>query len=313
MLYTKLKKIRALKDSYHELQKTFWKEFTERYPYIMEADIAKITNKLETELQTLLCSTMKYSSVKIPLKAIAQGYSDSENETTISIQRGEKGFYYPNSQRGTSDIHYMNLKYYLNDEDNMFIKYTKKDYSTGAEEEKDHLLVQLKDILKPEHSRRVFPEKIDVYFKFLREVMRYREKFLCYLDEGQANDLAREFKVDKLSFVLNARSMDIDYNKKIESDEDRYYSNYTSHVLFQYKKAPSDLYHFLDYSSPGDRDYSYDMQRTLDMFINNYEAIRDNLDKEEALKKKAYTTCEDFLRQIEVHTLPFKVLGELKK
>jgi len=282
----------------------------------MEADVAKITNRLQSEMHTLLCTTMKYASVKIPLKAASQSYSsDGSVDTIVNIQRGELGFYYPRSERGSSDLDYMNLKYYLDDNDNLFTKYETEDYQSKKKTLHDHLLVQLKDILKPDNSRRVFPDKIDTYFKFLREVMAYRKKFLCYLEEGQAHQhgLIREFKVDKLSFVINARSMDIEFKKIPETDEDKHYGGYNAHSNFQYKKASTDLFHMLDYSAPSSREYSGQMQRELTMFIDNYQAISVKLDKEEALKKKAYTTCEDFLRQIEVHTLPFKVLSELKK
>ena len=53
MLYSKLKQIRDSKSTYHGLQNSFWKEFVERYPYLMTVDVAKVTNELQDELHTL--------------------------------------------------------------------------------------------------------------------------------------------------------------------------------------------------------------------------------------------------------------------
>ena len=113
MLYIKLKKIYDLKYDYNNLQTEFYSELLEQFPYIMKVDMAKISNKLETELQLLLCCALKYSSVKIELESNACFYDSESEKTIVNIQRNEPGFYYPQSQRGLSDVHYMNLNNYI--------------------------------------------------------------------------------------------------------------------------------------------------------------------------------------------------------
>ena len=248
---------------------------------------------------------MKYKSIQISLKANQRIYGNTNPKiTTVKIQRNEKGFYYSYSSRGTSNIHYMNLNHYLDKNDNLF---TKDEYKDDHGKDSFYLLVQLKDLLKPENSKRIFLEKVDIYFKFLREIMAYRPKFLCYLREISRNEITlREFKVNKLFFIANALSLDINLRTTQRN-------SYNEQHDFKYEKTSNDLIHMLDYSNNRSRKYDEEMQEQLILFINNYQAISKKLDEEEALKKKTCDTCKSFLQQMKVHTLPFKVLNELKK
>lgn len=294
----------------------------------MNSDMAMVTNQLESELKSMLCASLKYSSVKIPLKARSRW--GSGGETYVNVQRGEEGFYYPRSERGTSDIHFMNLEQYITDKGDMYSKKEEEDYSTKKTSIKDELLVKLTELKNPKHAPRIHPEKLDFFFKILKEVMAYREKFLCYTDEGYRMGKGAQFKVGRLHFALQAKSMDVTLRKLrvdedgdvidddstdfecYEADEEDGRNYHHSNHIFNYSMSNSDILRMLDYSSPGSKHFSSGVHKRLKLFIEDYDKIKVRLEAEEDRKRKAFNTCQDFLEQLRVHTVPFKVLGELK-
>lgn len=318
MLEDKLNKIRATKTDLFVLQKRFFGELADRFPYIMRTDMAKIANKLEAELQTLLCASLKYGSIKIPLPSNHDGYSNNSSKTIVNVQRGERGMYYPRSERGHSDVFFLDMRYYMKDNGDMYTKYETQDYSPSSGRQSntttqhDELKVGFSELKNPEHSRRILPDKLDAFYKHLHEVMAYKPKFMCYTEEGYGNRdntrMAREFKVGKAWFRILEKSMDFERYEKPDTEDMQH--RYSNPANFQYKPSDDDMERLLDY---GKRDFDADRHDKLKLFIDNYDAIKQRLEKEEALKKKAYETCKDFLKQIRVHTLPFKVLSELKK
>jgi len=328
-LLQKLKDIRSVKQSYFILQRRFFGELSKNYSHLMNSDMAVIANKLEDELKTMLCVSLKYSSVKIPLKAKARY---NRGESYVNVQRGEPGFYFPQSQRGTSDIHFMNLEQYITDKGDMFRRYEEKDYNTNKVKKCDELMVKLTELKAPKHAARIHPDKLDFFFKILKEVMSYREKFLCYTNEGYRNDKGAQFKAGRLHFALQPKSMDVTL-RKLKVDEDGDVSNEDdssdfdiyevnehddntycgSSYHFQYQMSNSDILRVLDYSSPGSKHFSADVHERLKIFIEDYEKIKPRLIAEEEKKRKAVNICQDFLHQLRVHTVPFKVLGEIKK
>ncbi len=279
----------------------------------MHADMAEMTNKLENELQTLLCTALKYGSVKIQLEACHQGYSNNTSKTIVNVQRGEPGFYYPRSERGSSDIFYMDMQNYIKDNGDMWRKHTETSYDSSGKEtkkDKDELRAALSDLKDPKQERRIVPEKLDAYFKLMPEVMAYRPKFLCYTEEGYDSGKGVDFEIGKLGFRILERSMDIEIHENREKDSG---NSYHSSSGFQYKPSDEDLFRLLDYAEPAEQTFGSDVHERLKLFIQNYDRIRSRLEREERAKKRAYQTCQGFLKQIRVHTLPFKVLGELKK
>lgn len=329
-LLNKLKHIREHKESYHNTQVAFYQELEQRFPHIMNSDMAKVTNKLEEELHLLLCTALKYKSVKIPIKAMSR-YNRSDSPTYVNVQRGEPGFYYPRSERGTTDIHYMNLQQYISDQNNMHIRYTSEDYSTKKKTKEDKMLVELSELKNPQNAPRIVPEKLDAYFKLMREVMAYRPKFLCYVSEGYSRGIGEQFITGGLRFRMLPKSMDIipiEVKKLAKTDEgdDEYdqdedddmdlepqYSYYGSSNNYRYEEKPNDMVRMLDYGRQSDQAFHKGVHRRLEIFIDNYDVIKERLELAEATKKKAYETCQDFLKQIRVHTIPFKVLNEIKK
>jgi len=344
-LLSKLTEVRDVKDRYLVLQKRFYGELVQRFPYIMTKDMADTTNKLEEELHLMLCCSLRHTSVKIQLKAMER-YSSSKGTTIVNVQRGCPGFYYPRSERGNTDIHYMKLQQYINDKDDMYVKYQDTQYSgknneTAKKVEKDVMLVGLAELRKA--GKRVIDEKLEEYFRLLREIMAYRPKFLCYVSEGYHAGIGRKFKEADMMFALMPMSVDIQMVKKTsdkpkdeDSDEDEdddddndtdgeyeegdndldleltYRFNSSSENHFRYDESPNDLNRMLDYNGSGkSNDFDPRVHDRLKLFVNNYDDIRRHLDMEEAAKKQAYETCQDFLRQLRVHTVPFKVLGEI--
>lgn len=315
-LLQKLKDVRTVKQNYFILQRRFYAELSKRFPHLMNSDMAKVANKLEDELTTMLCVSLKYNSIKIPLPARSR-YSKGD-KTFVNVQRGEPGFYYPRSERGTSDIQYMNLKQYIKDNGDMYIKYTEEDYSTKKKTDRDELLVALSELKAPKHAPRIHQEKLDAYFKLLKEVMGYRPKFLCYTSEGYSRGIGIRFNVDNLQFSLRDKSFDVRTFKKkdgTDNDEDEYSPNYGSYNSkgFRYKQNTDDILRMLNYSKPGTKCFDAKVHDRLKYFTQNYDIIIKRLEDEEFKKRKAFKTCTGFIKQLRVHTLPFKVLGELQK
>ena len=311
MLLDKLNKVRASKTDLFTLQKRFYAELSKRFPFIMNADMAKMANKLEDELQSLLCCSLKFNSIKIPLPA-TNNYSNTTFKVIANVQRSQPGFYYPQSQRGKSDIHYMDTENYLKDNGDMWRKYEQRNYGMNRKvtfTKKDVLKVGLSELKNPKYAKQIIPDKVDAYFKHLREVMSYRRNFVHYINEGYGQGNGIEFKVGKLKFEMRERSFDV---RTYKNDEDSHQS-YSSSYGFKYKPGSDDLYRLLDYIDPGYSTFGSYVHKRLKLFIENYDAIRIKLESEEARKKKAYQTCQGFLKQIRVYTLPFKVLGELHK
>jgi hypothetical protein len=342
-LLSKLTEVRDVKDRYLVLQKEFYGELVNRFPYIMTKDMADVTNKLEEELHLMLCCSLRHTSVKIPLKAMER-YSSAKGTTIVNVQRGCPGFYYPRSERGRTDIHYMKLQQYINDKDDMYVKYQDTQYTgkhndVAKKVEKDVMLVGLAELRKA--GKRVIDDKLDEYFRLLREIMAYRPKFLCYVSEGYHSGIGRKFKEADMMFALMPMSVDIqiigkkaekpkdedededdDYDDGFDSEyeegdveldlEPTYRFNSSGENHFRYDESPNDLNRMLDYNgSKNDNDFDSRVHERLKLFIDNYNDIRRHLDMEEAAKKQAYETCQDFLRQLRVHTVPFKVLGEI--
>ena len=311
MLLDKLNKVRASKTDLFTLQKRFYAELLKRFPFIMNADMAKMANKLEDELQSLLCCSLKFNSIKIPLPA-TNNYSNT-TKVIANVQRSQPGFYYPQSQRGKSDIHYMDTENYLKDNGDMWRKYDERSYDMNSKvtlTKKDVLKVGLSELKNPKYAKQIIPEKLDAYFKLSREVMAYRPNFLCYTEEGYDNNKGREFKVPGLEFRMLEKSLNIQFTGKVDKES---HHGYRSSHGFRYQPDHDDLHRLLDYSDPGSKTFGTSVHQRMKLFIKNYAEIRTKLDSEEARKKKAYQTCQGFLKQIRVYTLPFKVLGELHK
>lgn len=308
MLLDKLKDIRIVKQNYFVLQHRFYAELSKRFPHIMNSDMSKVINKLENELHILLCASLRYKSIAIPLSA-----SDKYGSRmiTVKVQRSVPGFYYPQSQRGETDIYYMNLAQYITDKNNMNI--IKNENEDG---DKDHLLVALSELKKI--GKRVISKKLDIYFKFLREIMAYRSKFLCYTGHGYQHNITRTFSVKQLAFNIQCKSLEIvifsgDKKNEVIHFKSNDYSPY--HNNFSYEEYDDDILRMLDYSGEYNKAKCFDKEvhDRLKFFINNYKEIYAKLEFEETIKCKAYKNCLNFLKQIETHTLPFKVLNIITK
>lgn len=307
-LLEKLKEVRIVKQNYFVLQHRFYGELSKKFPYIMKHDIAKLANKLESELHTLLCASLKYKSVKIRLTAISRW--ENSVKTYVNVQRTEPGFYYPQSQRGHSDAYYMDLNQFITDKDDMY----ERGISEGRNDsKKDHLFIALSELKKAGHQ--IIPEKLDVYFKFLREIMAYRPKFLCYTEGiNKECNVRRIFTVKGLKFDLQSKSMDITFKKLRHEESNGQYRYGNSRGHFRYEQNSHDILHMLDYSElNSSNDFDKNIHDRLKIFINNYKEIRTKFEYEEKKKEKVYKICLDFLKQIRVHTLPFKVLNEITK
>ena len=104
------------------------------------------------------------------------------------------------------------------------------------------------------------------------------------------------------------------------SDSGRYDGkNYDSIEIcdrFRYYSEANNVYHLLDYSRgssfSADRCFDSGIHDRLKIFINEYKDIIKILEYEEARKKKVVLTCYDFIKQLQVHTTPLKVLNKLK-
>lgn len=305
-LLKKLKEVRKTKQDYFVLQHRFYAELSKKFPHLMNSDMAKVANELEKELHILLCTALRYKSIKIQLTAVQRFYSSNVNTSYVNIQRSEPGFYYPQSQRGRSDIDYMNLKQYIVDNDDMY-KMRDKDDEDDKNEPKDYLFLALSELKT--QGKRIIPEKLDIYFKFLREIMIYRPKFLCYTSAGYDTDVKRMFNIKGLSFNLQPKSMEVAING---SERDRQ-SRYSDHSAFEYEKEESDILHMLDYNEIHGTSFDADVHKRLKLFINYYKEIYAKFELEEVIKRKAYKTCSEFLKQIKAYTLPFKILGIITK
>lgn len=320
-LLNKLKQVRSVKENYKALQHSFYDELFARYPNIFGADIAEIANKLQEELHTMLCVALKYSSVKIQLTARPRYHNSDDKNTIVNVQRGEPGFYYPQSQRGASDINYFNFYYYINDKDDMWYKNEEEETDYGSKKTKvvkrDHMMVQLSDLRK--NAPRVNAEKLAAYFAILREVMAYKSKFLCYTGSGFGAGEGRTFEIgDKIKFAIHEKSFDVMIKgKRTRHDDDDEYcsSNYHSHEEcgFRYQPGENDMTRILDYSDQSHKHFGDTMHKKLRLFIENYNEIRDRLIEEEAKKKLAVDNCKAFIEQLRVHTVPFHVLNQIKK
>lgn len=321
-LLDKLKQTYETKSSYNKLQHSFYDELFARFPHIFNSNMADMANVLQQELVDMLCLSLKYRSIKIPLKARAR-YSSSDN-TIVNVQRGEPGFYYPQSQRGNSDISYFNISYYINDTDDLWCHSKETDYNTQKVTKEDRMVVCLSDLKQAQHAPRVHAEKLDAYFKFLREVMAYKHKFLAYTGAGISEGIGNSFKVDKLKFTMLAKSFNVntplaksvkqDDDEEDDDDDDDEYDcgNYHGDESnFRYEPKTSDVIHLLDYSEHSCLDFGELTHEKLKLFIDNYGDIRPKLEAEEARKKIVFETCTKFVDALRVHTVPFRVLGEI--
>lgn len=311
MLLDKLKEVRRTKSEYKVLQDRFYGEFVKRYPYIMNKDMARMANDLQENLHYMLCASLKYKSIQIKLPATTANYGGKDDEPTyVLAQRGEKGLYYSGSHRGTPDIHYFDTEYYMKDNGDMWCKYVDTDYDTKKSTDKDHLAVKFTELLKGVHQPRVWPDKVNVFFKLLQEIMAYRKKFLAYTDAGRGSGYDKRFKIGGLSFQMLDQSMRI---KTSSLGHDRNSYRETMHSFKRYNSA-HDIVRMLDYDSHDDeKEFSVNVHYRLKLFINNYGEIRKKLEYEEAYKKKVWKNCTSMLDALRVHTVPFKVLGELQK
>ena len=335
-LLKKLEDVRITKQNYFILQRNFYGELARRYPYIMKHNMARIANRLEYELHNMLCCSLKYKSIKIPLIANARWSNNGYEKSTVFVQRGCLGIFYHGSQRNTSDVDYLIKDQYLNSKDDMHTKYARKEYNSGNNNFKkikeDHLLVKLSSLKK---ETKIIPEKLDFYFKILREVMIHKNKILEYVvnrgdddDDDDASDYNvkhRRFNTDILHFSLNGKSFNVSsINRSTKSNDDHpsgYYGRSNQDGIdlcyrFNFISEPDNVLHLLDYnrnnSHSFERCFDKDIHDRLKYFISDYKIITNFLEKEEVRKKKIVKACYSFIKQLQIHTIPFKVLNKLK-
>ena len=173
-LLRKLKEVRTTKGQYFSLQRRFYAEFSKRYPYLMKYDMTNIARKLETELQLLLCSALKYKSVTIKVPGKPDNHRCGGPNDHVCIARSMPGFYNPGSERGHSDYHHMDMNLYYNDDDDLFEKETDKQ---GLP--KDICRIQMSKLR--DNDTQVTQERLEVYFKLAKEVMAYRPNMICMI------------------------------------------------------------------------------------------------------------------------------------
>lgn len=307
-LHKKLNQTLKIKDEYLETQNSFYEELKERYPYIMDVNMADIANRLESELHLLLCCSLKYKSVKIQLQADSR-YSNSSQTTVVNVQRGEPGFYYPQSQRGQSDVYYLDYDNYIVDNGDMWHESTEYPHNGAVvREEKEYVLLSE---LKKDKSR-IHEDKLDAYFKILREVMAYKSKILAYLRTGQNSSdesgKCHVWKTKDLSFRITERSVDI---RLLQTIRDQAYYGSSHAGSYKFMRSKNDMLSLLDYSYNEGSKFDMSVHTKLKCFIDSYPEITIMLEKEEARKKKVVETCKLFLKEIETFTTPFKVLNAL--
>ena len=306
-LLQKLKDVRTTKQNYFVLQHRFYAELSKRFPHLMNSNMADIANTLENELEILLCTALKYKSIKIRL--VAGLKYGNENLTYVNVQRSVPGFYYPQSQRKGSDIHYMHLHHVIDDNNDM-LSITEDEHG----KHKQSLRIALSELKKPNLEKQIVPRNLDAYYKLLKEVMAYRQRFLCYLNEGHGNNIGIRFKVKELEFSLQAKSMIVIITEECLTDNnynDTVYYSGGSPGSFKYNKDKNDLLNLLAYSEQSSRNFDMYVHERLKFFINNYKEIYINFEREEKRKREAYKTCLNFIKQIQTYTLPFKILNEI--
>ena len=317
-LLKKLKDIRNTKQNYFILQRNFFGQLSKTYPYLMNHNMALIANRLEYELHNMLCCSLKYKSIKIGIPA-ADVYNGSQR-SKIVVQRGCLGMYYHGSSRDHSDIHYLKKRYYINGKDDIWSRYVREN-SNGLKVKEDHAMVGLSALKK--EVKNIIPEKLDFYFKALREVMAYKNKLLEYVNDNDRN-YYRHFNIDALHFNIKEKSFNVALINNSDDDDEN--SNYDyAHTnedtvgicdRFYYNSEHDNVLHLLDYnrnnSHSFERCFDKDVHDRLKYFIDNYRDICSRLDEEEARKKKVVKTCYSFIKLLQIHTTPFKVLNKLK-
>ena len=337
-LLKKLKEVRSTKQAYFILQRNLYQELSKRYPYIMGRNMGKLANRLEFELHNMLACSLKFKSIQIKLLSCryihkGNGGFDAKNPDMVCVQRGDPGFYFSYSARGSSDIDYLNNRYYIDKNDDMCTKFTDVDEDTNGKKtvtEVDEIKVKLSELkaLGP----RMIPVKLDAYFKILREVMAYKKYIMTYLDTRTTEIKSREFSCGELDFCINEKSLDVirkadrRSNDKDKADEDGSDDCYRDDNnpdgisfcnRFLYNASHSDMYHLLDYSRHQskslDRSFDAGVHERLKLFIDNYKEIASHLKEEEIRKKKVVQTCDRFIQLLRIHTTPFKVLVEITR
>jgi len=287
-LLQKLKDVRITKQNYFVLQNRIYADMAKRWHYLLKVDMFDMTKSLEKELQYLLCSSLRYKSIKIGLTGRPR-YSYDSSITKVNVERNHLGFYYPYSSRSGSDINLLSRNKSISKNDDIF---TMDRNDNGKEKEK--IIIALSELKLA--GKRIIPEKLDIYFKFLREAMAYAPNFLCYTHEYNAMDkeLFKNFKIGRLEFVLDSGNIIF----ASEEDEQSYH-------------RMESIFDLLDYDDGGTFDPQ--MHDRLKLFIGNYGKIAEIFDREEKIKRKAYKVCSGMLEQMKKHTLAFKVLKEIKK
>lgn len=294
-LLQKLKEIQSTKENYKTLQKRFYGELKKRFPHIMTTDMAVVANNLQEELHYLLCASLRYKSIPIRLTHLPS----ESNHSYMNVQRNSPGFFLPFSKRDRSDMDYMNMELYL-DKDDIWEK------EPGRPKRLYLQLSELKNI-----GKRMIPDKLDAYFKLLREVMAYRKKFLCYTTQGRKNKIYKKFVIDDYYFIFFEQSFEM--FRKITKEEEIYYNGWSSSNNFRYEQSNDDVRRLTDYSESYNPRFDGAIHNRLKFFINNHKEILSKLEKEELEKRKVFKNCNAFLKQIRVHTVPFKVLKEFNK
>ena len=287
-----LQKVYDAKEVYRKNQVDFYSKFRNRYDFVMRYDIQSMINTLEEELKYLLASCVIYKTGRISIKSCRWS-----NPCDAFIEQRPVVHYYHSSD---DDIKFVTEDTYVNKNGDLM----------STNEDGRRMLLQLSTLKK--FPKQIDQVRFDVFMKYLREVLAYKNRFLFYVDRtGSGIDLKDDAKLIGNKSIQFANDSMI---FSLESKRFHFYSRKSSHSNSY--NSENNIMNFLNYFDYDDDkndngSYSRRNQFFLKNLLENYDEFISKMDLAEANKKQVVQTCEAFIDGMKKFTIPFKVLKKL--
>jgi hypothetical protein len=284
------------KETYRSNQLKFFKELDRRYKNVMHLKFTNLIERLEEEMKYLLASTVKFKTGKVEITSIQRYNSDTSK---VYVQQ-------------VPAIHY---KYSSGDEIKFFTEDSglsdKDDLIRDIKDKKQTIMLGLSELRN--FSSTIDQVRLDVFFKYLRELMVVKNRIYSKFKEPQAYGYGYEhFKdgVGTSSFILDGLFMSIDderFDFSLVKRND-------SKITLDENTNVNDCLDFAirGYSRTNGPQYEKNLQIILGLMIKNYDKIIKILDDVESEKIKLLSITDTFIAGIKQYTIPFKVMKKLK-
>ena len=301
-----LKNLYQDKSNYRRHQLAFYAWTKKVYPTLIDFNITEKIAELETELKYLLASAVKFKTGKI---GIANGKETSPWHSDIGYTKVyiEQKPMIRSFHGSSDDVTFLEECTFLDKNDDLLEKEDEKSSNTK-------LIAALSELRN--EKKKIDQIRLDIFFKYLREIMAYKKKLLVY------NSYGNRYSHLVYSFDKNNKS-----DEKLDKNQDVFSLTASGNLLFVFQPksftisrrsnsridsylCTTSLSDILNYSNDENL-FDKDLHKLLKVFKDNFNEAKAVLDSAEIEKKKCANVIESFLNSMRQYTTSFKVIKKL--